>query len=58
MLDKTRSPKQIAIDIFNGDKQAKAELEKMIGKKFKDMTIEERRLGVSFLSAFDGVWNK
>jgi len=30
----------------------------MLGKKFKDMTIEERRLGATFLSAFDGMWNK
>ena len=42
-----RSPKQIAIDITNGDIKAKQELEKMMGKKFKNMTIKERRFGVA-----------
>ncbi len=58
MNDIKRSPKEIAINIYNGDKKAESELEKMLGKKFKDMTIEERRLGATFLSAFDGLWNK
>jgi hypothetical protein len=58
MNDIKRSPKEIAIDIYNGDKIAELELEKMLGKKFKGMAIEERRLGVTFLSAFDGAWNK
>ena len=53
-----RKPKQIAIDIINGDKRAKQELEKMFGKKFENMTIEERRFGVTCLSAFEEVWNK
>lgn len=53
-----RTPEQIAKDIFNGDVKAKAELEKMMGKKFEDMTIEERRLGVAALSAFEKQWNK
>ena len=53
-----RTPKQIAIDITNGDLKAKQELEKMMGRKFEDMTIEERRLGVSCLSAFEEQWNK
>ena len=52
-----RIPKQIAIDIFNGDIKAKQELEKMIGKSFEEMTIEERRLGVTCLSAFESQWN-
>lgn len=54
-----RTPKQIAVDIFfNGDEKARAELEKMMGTSFEDMTIEQRRLGCAALSAFDGVWNK
>jgi hypothetical protein len=54
-----REPKQIAEDIFNGkDYKAKKELEKMMGKNFNDMTITERRLGVTCLSAFEEQWNK
>ena len=53
-----RTPEQIAKDIFNGDAVAKTELEKMIGKTFDKMTIEERRLGVACLSAFENQWNK
>lgn len=53
-----RKPKQIAIDIINGDLKAKEELEKMMGKKFDKMSIEERKLGVTCLSAFEGHWNK
>lgn len=54
-----RTPKQIAEDIFyNRDDKAKKELEKMMGCKFDDMTIEQRRIGCAALSAFDGVWNK
>lgn len=53
-----RTPEQIAKDIFNGDKKAKAELEKMMGKPFNKMTVEERRLGVTCLSAFEDQWNK
>lgn len=52
-----RTPEQIARDIFNGDTKAKFELEKMMGKLFKDMTVEERRLGVSCLSAFESQWS-
>lgn len=53
-----RTPEQIAKDIFNNkDNKAKAELEKMMGKKFDDMTITERRLGVASLSAFENQWN-
>ena len=58
MTDIKRSPKQIAIDIYNGDKKAESELEKMLGKEFKDMTISERRFGVAMLSAFEEIWNK
>lgn len=53
-----RAPKQIAQDILNGDMKAKTELEKMYGMPFKDMTIEQRRLGVTLLSAFENQWNK
>lgn len=52
-----RSPKQIAIDIMRGDKKAKAELEKMMGVSFEDMTIKQRRLGVEVLSATEDYWN-
>ena len=52
-----RTPEQIARDIFNGDLKAKAELEKMMGKEFNLMTIEEKRLGVTFLSGFEDQWN-
>jgi phosphoribosylformylglycinamidine (FGAM) synthase PurS component len=52
-----RTPKQIAIDITKGDKKAKQELEKMMGKSFEEMTIEEMRLGVTCLSAFEKQWN-
>ena len=55
---KMRTPKEIAVDIHNGDTKAKAELEKMMGKNFNDMTTEERRLGVACLSAFEKLWNK
>lgn len=53
-----RTPKQIAIDITKGDIRAKQELEKMLGKSFEQMTIEERRMGVICLSAFENQWNK
>ena len=53
-----RTPKQIAEDIFSGDLKAKQEIEKMFGKKFDEMTIEERRMGVACLSAFESQWNK
>lgn len=53
-----RTPEQIAKDIFNGDIKAKAELEKMMGKTFEEMSIQERRLGTACLSAFENQWNK
>lgn len=53
-----RSPKQIAIDIMNGDKKAKVELEKMMGCKFEEMTTEQRSLGVAVLSGTENYWNK
>lgn len=53
-----RTPKQIAIDIVNGDIKAKQEIEKMMGKSFNEMTIQERMLGVSCLSAFDNQLSK
>ena len=53
-----RTPGQIAKDIFNGDLKAKQELEKMLGKSFNEMTIEERRIGATCLSAFEDKWNK
>lgn len=56
--NKMRSPKQIAIDIMRGDKKAKAELEKMLGVSFEDMTIEQRRFGVAVLSATESYWSK
>lgn len=53
-----RTPKQIANDIYNGNEKAKAELEKMMGKSFEQMTPEERVLGVTCLSAFEKELNK
>ena len=53
-----RTPKQIAIDIIKGDTKARKELEKMIGKSFNKMTIEERRIGVTCLSVFEKQWNQ
>ena len=53
-----RTPKQIAVDISQGDKKAMREIEKMFGKKFVEMTKSERMLGVVNLSAFDGQWDK
>lgn len=52
-----RTPKQIAIDIFKGDLKAKKELEKMMGKRFEEMTQQERRIGAACLSAFEKQWN-
>jgi hypothetical protein len=50
--------KSMAMEIFNGNNQAKLELEKMLGKKFENMSQEERRIGAACLAVFDGVWNK
>ena len=49
-----RTPEQIARDIYNGkDKKAILELEKMFGCRFEDITVAQRRLGVTMLSAFE-----
>lgn len=54
-----RTPRQIALDIFNGkDEKAKTELEKMMGCKFEDMNIRQRRFGVAVLSVTEEYWNK
>jgi len=53
-----RSPKQIAVDIINGDLKAKVELEKMMGCTFESMSIEQRRLGVAVLAGTENYWNK
>ena len=53
-----REPKQIAIDICNGDIKAKKELEKMIGKRLDEMSKEEKEIGLACLSAFENVWNE
>jgi hypothetical protein len=53
-----RTPKEIATDIFNGDIEAKNEVEAMFGKSFENMTHTERRIAVSCISAFDGQWQK
>lgn len=53
-----RSPKEIAIDIFNGSKADKKELEKMFGCAFEEMTIDQRRLGVTLLSAKEELLKK
>ena len=52
-----RSPKQIAIDISNGDQKAKRELERMLGKSLDEMSNEEKVIGLACLSAFEKQWN-
>ncbi len=53
-----RSPKEIAVDIFNGAKAEMEELEKMFGLPFEKMTVEQRRLGVALLSAKEELLQK
>lgn len=49
--------KEMAFRMMKDGKERK-EAEKMFGKKFEDMTQEERRLAAIMLAAFDGIWNK
>ena len=54
----TRSVKQVAFDLFKGNKKMKDEIEKMFGKKFENMTQEERKVGATVLAAFENyIWN-
>lgn len=55
---KHRNPKQIAIDIFNGDNESKKKIEEMLGKRFEDMTQAERRLGCAVLSGVELLQDK
>ena len=48
--------KEVAMDVMNGDKKAKLEMEKMMGKSFESMTRKERVLSVTMLAAFIGKW--
>ena len=57
-LEMRRSPKEIAVDIFNGAKAEMEELEKMFGLPFEKMTVEQRRLGVALLSAKEELLQK
>jgi len=53
-----KTPKQLAIEIAEGKNiYAITELQKMFGLKFKYMTPEQRVLGVTMLSAFNGEWH-
>ena len=49
--------KEMAIRMMKNGSERK-EAEKMLGKKFEDMTREERVLAATMLAAFDGIWNK
>ena len=51
-----RNAKQIAMDIVNGDDQAKCDLEEMFGCKLQEMTTPEKILGLALLSAKE-VWS-
>ena len=51
----------LALDIVRGNKRgilAKIELEKMMGCKLKDMTDEQKKLGLACLVTFESQWNK
>ena len=53
--------KELAMDIIkmnNRGSLAKAELEKMMGRKFKDMTDSQKTLGLAMLVSFESQWNK
>ena len=51
------SSKEMAVKMMV-DVAERKEAEKMMCKKFEDMSIDERRLSASMLAAFDGIWNK
>ena len=50
--------KEMAMAIYNGDTQAKVELEKMMGCKLEDMTDTQKELGVAMLCVFESQWRK
>ena len=53
--------KELAMDIIKMNKRgvlAKAELEKMIGRKLEDMTDNQKTLGLAMLVSFESQWNK
>lgn len=52
-----RTAKEIAWAMMK-DTPERKEAEKMMGRKFEDMSPEQRVLAAEILSAFDGVWNK
>lgn len=49
--------KEMAMKMMKNGNERK-EAEKMFGKKFEDMSQEQRRLAAAMLAAFDGIWNK
>ena len=53
--------KELAMDIIKMNKRgalAKAELEKMMGCKFEDMTDSQKTIGLAMLVSFESQWNK
>ena len=53
--------KELATDIIKMNKRgvlAKAELEKMMGCKFEDMTDNQKTIGLAMLVSFESQWNK
>ena len=53
--------KQLAVDIVKENRRgilAKMELERMFGCKLKDMTDEQKKLGLACLLAFEKQWNR
>ena len=53
--------KELAMDIIKMNNRgilAKAELEKMMGRKLEDMTDNQKTLGLAMLVSFESQWNK
>ena len=51
-----RTPKQVAMAMLNSGSKERKTAEYMFGKNFLDLSIEERRIAATILSAFDGIW--
>lgn len=49
---------QVALKMMKEGTAERKEAEKMMGKRFEEMTQEQRRLAAEMLFAFDGIWNK
>ena len=46
------TPKKVALMMLDEASKERKESEKMIGKKFSEMTIEERRIAATAIAAF------